>query len=136
MKKFDKIKYDMDYRKKHKSQFNVDINKEEKDEIDALLKNNGITKADFLRNAIRKYKSEITSIRVYIYMDKIVFTKDDENGEEYMTEAFYINEDKHGNECVSINILDIIDTILNINNNNIIFINKRNEKYDTKKAGN
>lgn len=136
MKKFDKIKYDMDYRKKHKSQFNVDINKEEKDEIDALLKNNGITKADFLRNAIRKYKSETTSIRVYIYMDKIVFTKDDENGEEYMTEAFYINEDKHGNECVSINILDIIDTILNINNNNIIFINKRNEKYDTKKAGN
>lgn len=136
MKKFDKIKYDMDYRKKHKSQFNVDINKEEKDEIDALLKNNGITKADFLRNAIRKYKSETTSIRVYIYMDKIVFTKDDENSEEYMTEAFYINEDKHGNECVSINILDIIDTILNINNNNIIFINKRNEKYDTKKAGN
>lgn len=135
MKKFDKIKYDMDYRKKHKSQFNVDINKEEKDEIDALLKNNGITKADFLRNAIRKYKSETTSIRVYIYMDKIVFTKDDENGEEYMTEAFYINEDKNGNECVSINILDIIDTILNINNNNIIFINKRNEKYDTKKAG-
>ena len=136
MKKFDKIKYDMDYRKKHKSQFNVDINKEEKEEIEALLKNNGITKADFLRNAIRKYKSETTSIRVYIYMDKIVFTKDDENSEEYMTEAFYINEDKHGNECVSINILDIIDTILNINNNNIIFINKRNEKYDTKKAGN
>lgn len=136
MEKFDKTKYDMDYRKKHKSQFNVDINKEEKDEIDALLKNNGMTKTDFLRNAIRKYKSETTSIRVYIYMDKIVFTKDDENGEEYMTEAFYINEDKYGNECVSINILDIIDTILNINNNNIIFINKRNEKYDTKKAGN
>lgn len=129
MEKFDKTKYDMDYRKKHKSQFNVDINKEEKDEIDALLKNNGMTKTDFLRNAIRKYKSETTSIRVYIYMDKIVFTKDDENGEEYMTEAFYINEDKHGNECVSIKILDIIDTILNINNNNIIFINKRNKKY-------
>lgn len=136
MEKFDKTKYDMDYRKKHKSQFNVDINKDEKDEIDALLKNNGMTKTDFLRNAIKKYKSETTSIRVYIYMDKIVFTKNDENGEEYMTEAFHINEDKYGNECVSINILDIIDTILNINNNNIIFINKRNEKYDTKKAGN
>lgn len=134
MEKFDKIKYDMDYRKKHKSQFNVDINKDEKDEIDKLLKSNGMTKTEFLRNAIKKYKNKTTPIRVYIYIDKIVFTKEDENGEEYMTEAFYINEDKHGNECVSIHVLDIIDTILNINNHNLLFINRRNQKY-TKKAG-
>ena len=43
-----------------------------------------------------------------------------------MTEAFHINEDKYGNECVSTGILDVIDTILNINKHNILFISKNN----------
>jgi len=134
MEKFDKSKYDMNYRKIHKSQFNVDINKEEKEELDTLLSENMMTKTDFLREAIKKLKDQ--PIRVYIYSDAVVFTKEDENGYEEMTEAFYINVDNHGNECVSIGILDIIDTILNINKHDIIFINKRAENYHIKKARN
>ena len=38
MAKFDKTKYDIDYRKKHKVQFNVDLNKEEMDSLKELLK--------------------------------------------------------------------------------------------------
>ncbi len=53
MAKFDKTKYDIDYRKKHKVQFNVDLNKEEMDSLKELLKVTNTRKADFLRNAIR-----------------------------------------------------------------------------------
>ena len=56
MEKFDKTKYDMDYRKVHKSQFNVDLNKDEKDELDALLKESGMSKAEFLRKAIKQLR--------------------------------------------------------------------------------
>lgn len=133
MEKFDKTKYDMNYRKSHKAQFNVDINKNEKEELDTLLSENMMTKTEFLRNAINQLKD--LPIKTYIYKDAVVFTKEDENGEEYMTEAFHINEDKYGNECVSIGILDVIDTILNINKHNILFISKITENYYTKKAG-
>lgn len=126
-KKFNKAQYDMDYRKMHKAQLNVDINKDEKDELDMLLKDNMMSKTDFIRNAINQLKDQ--PIRVYIYEDAVVFNKEDEDGNEYMTEAFYINKDNHGNECVGLNILDVIDTILNINKHNILFFNKRNEKY-------
>lgn len=127
MEKFDKSKYDMSYRKTHKAQVYVDLNKDEKEELDSLLSENGMTKAELFRNAIQQLKD--LPIRVYIYEDAVVFTKEDEDGEEYMTEAFHINQDTHGNECVGLNILDVIDTILNINKHNIIFINKRTEKY-------
>lgn len=136
MKKFNKVKYDMDYRKKNKSQFNVDINKEEKEEIDELLKKDGITKTEFLRNAIKRYKNESTTIKIYIYSDTVVFTKDSENNDGSTAETFYIDKDKNGNDCISISILDIINNILNINNYNIVFVNKHTEKYITKKTEN
>ena len=48
----------MDYRKKHKSQFNVDLNIEEKEELEILLKKHGLTKVQFLRNAINDLKQK------------------------------------------------------------------------------
>ena len=61
MKKFDQTKYIMAYRKKHKAQFNVDLNIEEKEELEALLKEHGLTKAQFLRSAINELKQKKTS---------------------------------------------------------------------------
>lgn len=61
-KKFDKTKYVDSYRKKHKAQFNVDLNIEEKEELEILLKNNNLTKAQFLRNAINILKSDNSSL--------------------------------------------------------------------------
>ncbi len=58
MEKFDQKKYSMDYRKKHKSQFNVDLNIEEKEELEILLKKHGLTKVQFLRNAINDLKQK------------------------------------------------------------------------------
>ena len=58
MKEFNKKEYDINYRKKFKSQFNVDLNKDEKDELDLLLNNKGLTKSDFLRAAMQSLKED------------------------------------------------------------------------------
>ena len=58
MKYFNKTGYDINYRKKFKSQFNVDLNKDEKDELDLLLNNKGLTKSDFLRAAMQSLKED------------------------------------------------------------------------------
>ena len=58
MKEFNKKEYDINYRKKFKSQFNVDLNKDEEDELDLLLNNKGLTKSDFLRAAMQSLKED------------------------------------------------------------------------------
>lgn len=57
MEKFNQTKYIMEYRKQHKAQFNVDLNKSEKEELDILLKEKNLTKADFIRLAIEALKN-------------------------------------------------------------------------------
>ena len=57
MNEFNKEKYDINYRKKFKSQFNVDLNKDEKDELDTMLKAKGLTKSEFLRAALHQLKN-------------------------------------------------------------------------------
>lgn len=53
-KKTRKAKYDINYRKQHKVQFNVDINKSEMNSLNELLKITNTKKSDFLRKAIRQ----------------------------------------------------------------------------------
>lgn len=53
MEKFNKTQYDINYRKQHKVQFNVDLNKDEMDSLKEVLKVMDIKKSDFLRKAIR-----------------------------------------------------------------------------------
>ncbi len=55
-KKFDKQQYDIDYRKRFKKQFNVDLNIEEYNELNDLLTKHNLTKVQFLRNAISSLK--------------------------------------------------------------------------------
>ena len=57
MEKEQKSKYDMDLRKKlEKKQFNTDLNKEEYEELNSLLKEKKLTKADFLRKSMKILK--------------------------------------------------------------------------------
>ncbi len=51
-KKFDKRKYDIEYRKKNKKSFQVDLNISEYEELEKLLLKKNLTKAQFLRNCI------------------------------------------------------------------------------------
>ena len=56
MSDFNQNEYIKEYNKKHYSAFKVYLSKEEKEEIDRLLKKKNITKAQFLRDAIKKLK--------------------------------------------------------------------------------
>ena len=53
---FKKKKYDMKYRKENYARFLVDLPKKDKEEIDKILKEDGISKATFLKLAIKNYK--------------------------------------------------------------------------------
>lgn len=52
---FDKVKYDNNYRKK---QFNIDLNIDEMEEVEILLKKHNLTKVQFLRNSIKQLKEK------------------------------------------------------------------------------
>ncbi len=55
---FDKAKYDIEYMKENRSQFKVDLKKDEKEELDALLQKKGLKKVEFVRWAMKKLKDE------------------------------------------------------------------------------
>lgn len=57
MKEFNQGKYIQQYNKEHYRTFKVDLKKEEFDRLEELLKEKGLTKAQFLRDAIEKIKS-------------------------------------------------------------------------------
>ncbi len=54
--KFDKKKYDMEYMRMHKKQFNVRLNNDIYYELENLLKNKKLTKVQFIKNAIEELK--------------------------------------------------------------------------------
>lgn len=53
---FNQKKYTQEYIKANYSRFLVDMPKKEKEELDKMLTEDGITKAEFLRKAIQTYK--------------------------------------------------------------------------------
>lgn len=58
MEKFNQNKYIQEYRKEHKKQFNVDLNKEEWEELNKLLKQKKMTKVEFVRKGIEELKKK------------------------------------------------------------------------------
>lgn len=54
--KFNQSKYIQEYNKEHYKTFKVDLKVEEWDEINELLNKKGMTKAQFLREAIKQLK--------------------------------------------------------------------------------
>lgn len=57
---------DMSIRKEKKAQFNTDLNKNEKEEIDKVLKEHGISKATFVREAFENLKEELKMVKYII----------------------------------------------------------------------
>ena len=57
-KKFNQKEYIIQYRKKHKKQFNVDLNNKEYDDLIKLLKEKNLTKVQFVRNAYEELKNK------------------------------------------------------------------------------
>ncbi len=55
--KFNKKEYDINYKKLHKKQFKVDLNIEEYNYLEKLLKKYNLSKAQFLRNSIEQLKN-------------------------------------------------------------------------------
>jgi hypothetical protein len=55
---FDQKKYIQEYRKEHKKQFNVDLNKDEYEELVKLLKEKDMTKVEFIRKSIEWLKEK------------------------------------------------------------------------------
>lgn len=60
MKKFNQNKYIQQYHKENYARFLVDLPKEEKEEFDRILKDNHLSKAEFLRQAIKDFKKKKT----------------------------------------------------------------------------
>ncbi len=58
MEQFNQQKYIQEYNKEHYRTFKVDLKKEDLGELNKLLKENNITKAQFLRNAIKNFKKK------------------------------------------------------------------------------
>lgn len=60
MEKFDQNKYIQKYQNEHYSIFKVKLKKEEKKELDELLKKANLNQAQFLRNSINELKKYLT----------------------------------------------------------------------------
>lgn len=58
MNKFNQQEYIQEYNKKHYKAFKVDLKIEELEQLNELLKKKGLTKAQFLRNSIKKLKKD------------------------------------------------------------------------------
>ncbi len=57
-KKFDKVKYDIEYRKTHYKKFVADLKKEDMRILENYLKKNNMTKKEFIMKAINKIKDK------------------------------------------------------------------------------
>lgn len=55
---FDQIKYINEYKKKHKKQFKVELDIPEMEELEKMLQENGLTKTQFLKNAIEDLRKK------------------------------------------------------------------------------
>lgn len=57
--KFNQKEYIKEYNKTHYKTFKVDLKNEEMDELNILLKEEKLTKSQFLRDAIKKLKNKL-----------------------------------------------------------------------------
>lgn len=57
-KKFDSIKYRVNWAKEHKKQFRADLDIAEFEHLEELLKSKNLTKAQFLRNSIKELEKK------------------------------------------------------------------------------
>ena len=78
-RKFVKKEYDMAFRKATKKQFNVDLNPDEKAEIDKFLSEHKISKVDFVRDSFKKLKEELNMKKYIVTIETEHFKKKSAN---------------------------------------------------------
>ena len=61
-KKFNQKEYINNYKKAHKRQFKVDLNIDEKEELDKLLEKANLTKVQFVRNAKKELEKRVNQV--------------------------------------------------------------------------
>lgn len=66
---------DMINRKEKKAQFNTDLNKAEKEEIDKVLNDYEISKAEFVRKAFKNLKEELKMKKYVVTIEQEYFVK-------------------------------------------------------------
>ena len=71
-KEFNQQKYINEFNKENYSQFNVRLKKEEKEELDKLLKKAKISKSDFVRKEVKKMKEELNMLTSYDLLKEVV----------------------------------------------------------------
>ena len=76
---FNQKEYQKKWQKENKSQFKVDLNKDEKKELDKLLEQENFTKAQFLRKAIANFKEELKMKNYIVFSRTQIFEKRGEN---------------------------------------------------------
>ena len=78
--KFNQKKYKQEYAKAHYTEFRVSLLKEENTELENTLKKYNLSKAQFLRKAIRNFKEEKKMKKYYVTSGTQLFEKKGENG--------------------------------------------------------
>ena len=77
MSGFNKEVYDREFKKKNYKQFKVDLPIKEKDDLDDMLKMYNISKSEFLKNSIKKFKEEKKMKKYVVTCDTTKFVKDE-----------------------------------------------------------
>ena len=85
--KFNQNAYVYQYKKEHYSIFKVELKKEEKKEIDDLLKKLNIKKVDFLKNAIKNLKEDLKLKKFYVLASTGTFIKSKETESGWMPDG-------------------------------------------------
>ena len=108
MKEFNQNKYIQEYIKEHKSRFSTDLNKDEYEKLQNLLKRNNMNKAEFVRWAFEKLKKErgdnmenvIENLRNYVKeeirkeIENLEEIKKEQGNNEFEGESVYNNIDE------------------------------------------
>jgi hypothetical protein len=108
MSKFNQSKYIQQYIKEHKKRFVCDLNKDEFEELEKILKEKGLKKVEFLRNSIENLKKErrdnmenvIETLRNYVKeeikseIENLEETKKEQGNNEFEGESVYSNIDE------------------------------------------
>ena len=73
-KKFNQNEYVNEYKKKHYSPLKINLKKEEKEELDKLLAEEGLTQTQFIRNAIADLKAKKKEVATFVSLPFLLST--------------------------------------------------------------
>lgn len=80
---FNQKNYINEYKKQNYSTFKVDLKKEEKEELNSLLKKRNLTNAAFLRNAIKNLKKECRKMKNEYMVTCVTFENNEIDGADF-----------------------------------------------------